>query len=136
MGIDRNYFPHTGHLDKTMMVEWTTGGHFKTSGRGKIALIWLGIEEMVDVVTEDGKHITLCPALGDVVEPLYPETKRDYRRSMDGMARMVKEQNCSECQGKVAVMQGDTRSSWFEALDDENVNADCVLCGRKRISER
>lgn len=37
-------------------------------GEGVITLIWLGIEECIDIECDDGTQLHLYPALGDTIE--------------------------------------------------------------------
>lgn len=71
MAIDPKYFVLTKHLKKGQRVRWTRPKkpwqNFD-EGVGVITLIWLGIEEMVDI-DAGGEKITLCPALGDTLTP-------------------------------------------------------------------
>lgn len=43
-------------------------GRAVLDGEGTITLVWLGIEEAVDVTSDAGDKVTLYPALGDLIE--------------------------------------------------------------------
>lgn len=50
-------------------VRYSTTVHgIRREGEGTVTLIWLGIEEMCDVVSDDGTKRTLCRAIGDRID--------------------------------------------------------------------
>src|SRR5205085_1569380 len=68
VALDPIYFRDFGDLAVGDRVRYTIGVH--GSGTGTVALIWLGIEEMCDVVGDDNVRRSLCRAIGDTVEAL------------------------------------------------------------------
>ena len=71
MPIDPKYFPFTRHLkagDRVQAV-FTGGGD---PIEGVVKLIWLGIEECVEVDGDDGERYSFFPALGDIVQRPVP----------------------------------------------------------------
>lgn len=69
MGLDPAIFVeaierdlHTGDW-----IQWRRKGE-EAWKFGTLTLVWMGLEEMFDVVTVDGKRHTLCIGLGDEVQ--------------------------------------------------------------------
>lgn len=86
MALDPALFPLCNALDirKGDRVLYRTSGKFRPSveGEGTIALIWLGIEEVVNIEADDGTRLSLYPALGDHIES--PHGGASTERSLGG----------------------------------------------------
>lgn len=69
MVVDPRLFPLTAHLKEGDRVHFRRMGATNISirgcgeGTGIIELIWLGIEETVDIRCDDGKFVRCCPVL-------------------------------------------------------------------------
>lgn len=71
MAIDPARFWEYDDLTAGDTVAWKEKRTDK-SGIGTVLLIWLGIEEMIDLRLEDGRRITLCRGIGDEITLLEP----------------------------------------------------------------
>ena len=50
-----------------------TADHGSVKGEGTIKLIWLGIEETVDIETDEGRTVSCYPVLGDQITVIEAE---------------------------------------------------------------
>lgn len=65
MPVDPAYFVLTKDIGQGDRVRFTKRDE---SGEGVVALVWLGIEEVVNIEQDDGRRLHVIPALGDTIE--------------------------------------------------------------------
>lgn len=81
MALDPAYFIDYPDLSRGDRVRYRKKASIgdEVTGTGTVKLIWLGIEEMCTINTDEGEQaeVTVCRRLGDVVERIDPVTTEE-----------------------------------------------------------